>query len=97
MNSIGMPGAVRLMPGGDARPAAAEPGARIVGIAQPGNPLLAAPVDDVVVLRPLHEAPLLGEPVGPEAPRQARHVERTLVRLRWRCRSRRGWRSAGRR
>ncbi len=37
-------------------------------------------VDDVVILRPLHEAPLLPETLRPEAPDQARHVEGALVR-----------------
>ena len=79
MKSIGMPGAVRLMRGGDAGAAAAVPRARIARVAEPRDPLLAIAIDDVVVLRALHELPVRVEAVRPQAAREPRHVERPLV------------------
>ena len=75
-----MPGAVRLIAGGDAGAAAAVPRARIAGIAEPRDALLAIAIDDVVVFRALHELPVLSEAVRPQAARETRHVERPLVR-----------------
>ena len=48
-----------------ARPAAAEPRARIAEVAEPRDARLAALIHDVVVLRALHEAPLLHETLRP--------------------------------
>ena len=61
MNSIGMPGAVRPMPVATRARLRPYQERGSDGIAEPRDPLLAAAVDDVVVLRPLHESPVLGE------------------------------------
>ena len=67
---------------GHASPAAAKPGARVTRIAQPGYTLFAVPVNDVVVLRPLDKLPMLVETFRPQAPRQAGHIERAVIRER---------------
>ena len=79
MKSIGIPGAVRLMRGGDPRAAAAVPRTRIARVAEPRDALLAVAIDDVVILRSLHELPVLVEAVRPQAAREPGHVERPLV------------------
>lgn len=58
------PGCGQADPGGDARAAAPEPGARVVRMPKARDTLLAPLINEVVVLRTLHELPLLLNPSG---------------------------------
>ena len=73
-------------PGRDTGTAARKPGAGIRRIPETGDALLPALVDDVVILRPLHETPLLAESLRPEAPAPGPSCSADARPARSRCR-----------